>query len=55
MQTLDEGQTQPHEEEKSTNQSEQENDKKSFTKDEEKMASVENLNEGQGIVLEDRK
>jgi glycine/D-amino acid oxidase-like deaminating enzyme/nitrite reductase/ring-hydroxylating ferredoxin subunit len=33
----------------------QENDKKSFTKEEEKMASVENLKEGQGIVLEEKK
>ena len=51
----DEGQTQPHEEEKSTNQNEEEADKKSSSKNKEKILSLENLKAGQGIVLEDRK
>jgi Rieske Fe-S protein len=40
---------------KPADESKQENDKKSFTEEEEKMASVENLKEGQGIVLEEKK
>ena len=47
-------QTQPQQEEP-TDQSKQEHNKKSSTKEEEKMASVENLKEGQGIVLEKKK
>jgi glycine/D-amino acid oxidase-like deaminating enzyme/nitrite reductase/ring-hydroxylating ferredoxin subunit len=42
-------------EEKPADESKQESDKKSFTKDEEKMAYVENLEEGQGMVLEEKK
>jgi glycine/D-amino acid oxidase-like deaminating enzyme/nitrite reductase/ring-hydroxylating ferredoxin subunit len=51
----EEGQGQPQEEEKSTNQNEQEDDKKSSSKNEEKTLSFENLKEGQGVVLEDKK
>jgi glycine/D-amino acid oxidase-like deaminating enzyme/nitrite reductase/ring-hydroxylating ferredoxin subunit len=46
-------QTQSQEE--TADESKQENDKKSFTKEEGKMSSVENLKEGQGIVLEEKK
>jgi Rieske Fe-S protein len=42
-------------EEKPADESKQESDKKSFTKEEEKMSSVGNLKEGQGIVLEEKK
>jgi Rieske Fe-S protein len=41
--------------EKPTDQSKQENDKKSSTKGKKKIASIENLKEGQGIVLEEKK
>jgi glycine/D-amino acid oxidase-like deaminating enzyme len=51
----EESQTQPQMEEKSTKQNEQEDDKKSSPKNEEKIPSFENLKEGQGIVLEDKK
>jgi DNA-binding beta-propeller fold protein YncE len=39
--------------EKPTDQSKQENDKKSSIKGKKKIASIENLKEGQGIVLEE--
>jgi glycine/D-amino acid oxidase-like deaminating enzyme len=48
------GQTQ-HGEENSTDQGKQENDKKSSSKSEEEISSLENLKERQGIVLEEKK
>src|SRR5215211_2473900 len=48
------GQTQ-HGEEISTDQGKQENDKKSSSKSEEEISSLENLKERQGIVLEEKK
>lgn len=47
--------TQSQEAEKPTDQDEQENDKRSSSKSEEKMTSLENLKERQGIVLEEEK
>ena len=47
-------QIQPQQEEP-TDQSKQENNKKSSTKGEKEIAYIENLNEGQGIVLEEKK
>lgn len=47
--------TQSQEAEKPTDQDEQENDKRSSSKSEEKMTTLENLKEKQGIVLEEEK
>ncbi|HET9356678.1 MAG TPA: FAD-dependent oxidoreductase [Nitrososphaeraceae archaeon] len=47
--------TQFQEAEKPTDQDEQENDKRSSSKSEEKMTTLENLKEKQGIVLEEEK
>jgi glycine/D-amino acid oxidase-like deaminating enzyme/nitrite reductase/ring-hydroxylating ferredoxin subunit len=49
------GETQSQEAEKPTDQDEQENDKRSSSKSEKKMISLENLKERQGIVLEEEK
>ncbi|HXW12361.1 MAG TPA: Rieske 2Fe-2S domain-containing protein, partial [Nitrososphaeraceae archaeon] len=49
------GEAQSQEAGKPTDQDEQENDKKSSSKSEEKMASLKNLKERQGIVLGEEK
>ena len=49
------GETQSQEAEKPTDQDKQKNDKRSSSKSEEKITSLENLKERQGIVLEEEK
>jgi Rieske Fe-S protein len=49
------GKTQSREEEKPNNQNEQKNDKKTSSKSEEKIVSLENLKNREGIVLEEKK
>src|SRR5919106_1318044 len=51
----EEGKTQSQEAEKPTDQDKQENDKRSSSKSEKKMISLENLKERQGIILEEEK